>query len=268
MIFLFATAPWVVDRSVEPNTNVTSFQHRSADRQEIPISYPASSPTAHVHPGRDNRHLDRNDRPHRFTSPLIIVLVDILYSKIILVKIICVESKSCYTSAVPDATENRVGGEGFVPRPLTEHMGWLMSRASHSLGVALAECLAPLGLNLRDYTVLIAAERAAIEGTARTQLALAQAARLDKSTMVVALDALEEEGLVERRPDPKDRRARIVVPTDTGRELLVRAEEVVVDVEGTVLAELGAEELRVLRGLLTHLVVGRRSVGDGPSSCC
>ena len=163
--------------------------------------------------------------------------------------------------------EERVGREGFVPRSLAEHMGWLMSRASHAIGAALTEGLVPLGLNLRDYTVLIAAERAAIEGLPRTQLALAQAARLDKSTMVVALDALEEEGLVERRPDPKDRRARIVVPTEAGRELLARAEGVVLGVEDEVLADLGDEERRALRGLLTRLVVERRSVGDEPDSC-
>ena len=156
--------------------------------------------------------------------------------------------------------------EGFVPRPLAEHMGWLMSRASHAIGAALMESLAPLGLNLRDYTVLIAAERAAIEGVPQTQLALAQSGRLDKSTMVVAVDALEEEGLVERRPDPKDRRARIVVPTDAGRKLLARAEGVVLGVEDDVLADLSAEELRVVRGLLTRLVVGRRSADDEPGS--
>ncbi len=157
--------------------------------------------------------------------------------------------------------------EGFVPRPLAEHMGWLMSRASHAIGAALMESLAPLGLNLRDYTVLIAAERAAIEGVPQTQLALAQSARLDKSTMVVAVDALENEGLVERRPDQKDRRARIVVPTDAGRKLLARAEGVVLGVEDDVLADLSAEELRVVRGLLTRLVVGRRSADDEPGSC-
>lgn len=157
--------------------------------------------------------------------------------------------------------------EGFVPRPLAEHMGWLMSRASHTIGAALMGSLAPLGLNLRDYTVLIAAERAAIEGAPQTQLALAQSGRLDKSTMVVAVDALEEEGLVERRPDPKDRRARIVVPTDAGRKLLARAEGVVLGVEDEVLADLSAEELRVLRSLLTRLVVGRRPADDEPGSC-
>lgn len=155
-----------------------------------------------------------------------------------------------------------------MPRPLAEHMGWLMSRASHALGAALTEDLAALGLNLRDYTVLIAAERAAIEGRPRTQLALARAARLDKSTMVVAVDALEEEGLVERRPDPKDRRARIVVPTEAGRELLARAEGVVLGVEDEVLAGLDVNERQSLRDLLTRLVVGRRSVGDEPGQHC
>lgn len=166
-----------------------------------------------------------------------------------------------------DSVEESAGRKGFVPRPLAEHMGWLISRASYTLGAALTAALAPLGLNLRDYTVLIAAERAAVEGRPKTQLALAQAARLDKSTMVVAVDALEDEGLVERRPDPKDRRARIVAPTEAGRELLARAEGVVLDVENEVLASLDVEEQQTLRGLLTRLVVGRRSAGDESGPC-
>lgn len=165
-----------------------------------------------------------------------------------------------------DSLEARLGEntgrEEFVPRPLEEHLGWLMSRASQALGAELAEGLTPLGLNLRDYTVLIAAERAAVEGRPRTQLELARAGRLDKSTMVVAVDALEREGLVERRPDPKDRRARIVVPTEAGRELLARAEGVVLGVEDEVLADLSVEDRQALRGLLTRLVAGRLSAGD------
>lgn len=161
-----------------------------------------------------------------------------------------------------DKVEKRVGQEGFVVRPLEEHMGWLLSRAGHALGAALAEGLGPLGLNLRDYTVLLAAERAGLEGRPRTQLELARSARLDKSTMVVATDALEGRGLVERRPDPKDRRARIVAPTEAGRELLARAEGVVLGVEDEALADLGAEERRALRSLLTRLVAGRHPAGE------
>lgn len=166
-----------------------------------------------------------------------------------------------------DSAEERIGRGEFVPRPLTEHMGWLMSRAGHALGVALTEGLTPLGLNLRDYAVLIAAERAAATGSSRTQLALARAARLDKSTMVVALDALEGEGLVERRLDPKDRRARIVEPTDAGRKLLARAEGIVLEVEDGVLEDLDAEEKRLLRELLRRIVIGRTSSGEGFEPC-
>jgi DNA-binding MarR family transcriptional regulator len=166
-----------------------------------------------------------------------------------------------------DSARERVEREPSVLRSLEDHMGWLISRASHALGTALMEGLVPLGLNLRDYTVLLAAERATIEGHSRTQLALAQAARLDKSTMVVALDALEGEGLVERRPDPKDRRARIVEPTDAGRELLTRVERVVIDVEDGVLADLDAEERRVLRSLLRRIVLGRLSAGGKSGPC-
>ena len=57
-----------------------------------------------------------------------------------------------------------------------------------------------------------------------------------------------------RRPDPMDRRARIVVPTEAGRELLARAEEVVLQVEDEALANLGVEERRVLRTILTRLI--------------
>lgn len=166
-----------------------------------------------------------------------------------------------------DRSEKRIGQAEFVPRPLEEHMGWLMSRAGHALGAALMESLAPLGLNLRDYAVLIVAERASATGSPRTQLALARAARLDKSTMVVALDALEGAGLVERRPDARDRRARIVETTDAGRELLARAEGIVMDVEDGVLAVLDDEEQRVLRDLLRRLVLGRVPAGEESGPC-
>ncbi len=156
-----------------------------------------------------------------------------------------------------------VGRKGFVPRPLAEHMGWLLSRASQAFGVELAEALAPLGLNLRDYTVLLAAERAVAEGRLRTQLELARAARLDKSTMVVAVDSLEREGLVERRPDPRDRRARIVAPTGAGRELLARAEGMVLGVEDGALAGLGAEDRQALKDLLTRLMGVEGPADDG-----
>ena len=71
----------------------------------------------------------------------------------------------------------------------------------------------------RGYQVLASA---AVEGP-RTQLALAQQLGLDRTVMTYLLDDLQKAGLVERRPDPADRRARRVVLTDAGRARLCDA---------------------------------------------
>ena len=56
-----------------------------------------------------------------------------------------------------------------------------------------------------------------------TQIQLAEQCALDKTTMVVTMDALEQAGLAERRPSPTDRRARIIAVTDAGRETVEQA---------------------------------------------
>ncbi len=58
------------------------------------------------------------------------------------------------------------------------------------------------------------------EGPQRLGL-LAQAFGLDPSTITRQVQALEHEQLVERRPDPTDRRASLLDCTEQGRELLV-----------------------------------------------
>lgn len=67
---------------------------------------------------------------------------------------------------------------------------------------------------------------------------------------------------MKRRPDPGDRRARIVELTNAGREILARAEGIVVGVEDAMLADLDDGERRVLRNLLRRLVLGRGAAGD------
>jgi DNA-binding MarR family transcriptional regulator len=81
--------------------------------------------------------------------------------------------------------------------------------------------------------------------------------------MVVAVDSLEREGLVERRPDPRDRRARIVAPTGAGREFLARAEGMVLGVEDGALAGLRDEDRQALKDLLTRLIGVEGPADDG-----
>jgi DNA-binding MarR family transcriptional regulator len=55
---------------------------------------------------------------------------------------------------------------------------------------------------------------------ALTTKALATALNLDASTVTRQLTALEAGGLVERRPDPNDRRSSTIALTDEGRRMM------------------------------------------------
>ena len=54
------------------------------------------------------------------------------------------------------------------------------------------------------------------------------------------VDELEELGYVERRPDPRDRRAKLVVPTDRGLDVQRQADAIVADIERRHAAALGS----------------------------
>lgn len=80
---------------------------------------------------------------------------------------------------------------------------------------------------------------------------------LSSGAMTNRLDRLEAEGLVERRPDPSDRRGVIVHLSEKGRDLIDRALVRHVENERELLSALNDQELEqlstLLRKLLTHL---------------
>jgi MarR family transcriptional regulator for hemolysin len=51
-----------------------------------------------------------------------------------------------------------------------------------------------------------------------TQTELACELELEQATLVRLLDRMEENGLIERRPDPSDRRAKLIALTEHGEE--------------------------------------------------
>ncbi|MDX2850459.1 MarR family winged helix-turn-helix transcriptional regulator [Streptomyces sp. PA03-3a] len=66
----------------------------------------------------------------------------------------------------------------------------------------------------RGYFTLMAA----IQGHANSQRALAKRLGIDRTIMTYLLDDLERADLVERKPDPSDRRSRHIVATEHGRQ--------------------------------------------------
>ena len=104
----------------------------------------------------------------------------------------------------------------------------------------------------RGYQVLAAAAR----DEHGSQLALAQHLGVDRTVMTYLLDSLAEAGLIERRPDPADRRARRIVATTRGRTLLGGLGERLRAAEDQVLAGLDDDEdQQAFRALLQRLAV-------------
>lgn len=71
------------------------------------------------------------------------------------------------------------------------------------------------GVTMWAYMVLTALR----DGPARAQASLAAAINADKTRLIPILDDLQKRGLIEREPDPADRRVRLLGLTGEGRRL-------------------------------------------------
>ena len=83
---------------------------------------------------------------------------------------------------------------------------------------------------------------------------LAERAQLTKQFVTYLIDSLELSGYVERVPDSRDGRARIVRLTERGRIASQTGGAIIAQIEQDWATALGGDDLRTLRGLLARLV--------------
>ncbi|ARF59720.1 MarR family winged helix-turn-helix transcriptional regulator [Streptomyces gilvosporeus] len=106
------------------------------------------------------------------------------------------------------------------------------------------------GLAMWAYAVLLRLDEAT---PVRSQAALAEAIGADKTRIIAVLDDLDERGLIRRRPDPADRRVRLLSITPEGRRLRDAVQADIQRGEEELLAPFPAAEresfVRVLRAL-------------------
>ncbi len=114
------------------------------------------------------------------------------------------------------------------------------------------------GLTMWGYVVLQALDRTPM----RTQAALAEAIGADKTRIIRTLDELQASGHIERRPDPDDRRVRLLAITDSGRAIKDAAQRDIQRGEQRWLGELSGEERRVFLAALRRLTVIGRDDGS------
>lgn len=114
------------------------------------------------------------------------------------------------------------------------------------------EAAAVHGITLAQHTILQMLDAV---GPASQQV-LSDELRIDRSTMVRCIDALEKAGHVQRHRDAVDRRAYSVHLTESGHTLLTEADQGVPGVLDQTLAPLSDEERADLTRLLAKLVTG------------
>jgi DNA-binding MarR family transcriptional regulator len=128
-------------------------------------------------------------------------------------------------------------------------VGFLLSQLGFVTSGRFASALEPVGLLPREWSLLRFV--AASEG--QSQQALAEQLAIPPSRMVALVDALEERGLLERRPDPEDRRVRALHLTPEGHRALARAAQVAVEVESRLCSVLDETEREQLIDLLQKI---------------
>ena len=95
-------------------------------------------------------------------------------------------------------------------------LGFLLAAVGFGTAHRFRSVIAPTGMHPREFGVL--RHVALDEGI--SQQACGHALKVAPSQMVALVDSLESKGLLERRPDPADRRVRALHVTPKGRRAL------------------------------------------------
>jgi DNA-binding MarR family transcriptional regulator len=136
-------------------------------------------------------------------------------------------------------------------------------RVAHRFDEAQDEFFAALGLKPGWLDVLAALRRSG-NPYRLTPTKLAEEALISTAGMTNRLDRLEQAGLVQRLPDPEDRRGILVELTGEGRELVDSAVDAQRGLSKRLLGELGSGERDELDGLLRKLLAPLDS-GEAPA---
>lgn len=128
--------------------------------------------------------------------------------------------------------------------------GHLISLAARGFTRLSEARLKPLGFGVGHLPVLVALQ----DGQASSQSELARFARIEQPSMAQMLTRMERDGLIQRTPDPLDKRSSQVNLTESARTRLPDACAVLFDGNRDALDGFSAEEVAQLTALLTRLI--------------
>src|SRR3954469_14289105 len=137
-------------------------------------------------------------------------------------------------------------------------LGFLLASVGFGTGYRFREVIAPTGMQPREFAVL--RQVAIDEGI--SQQACGHALKVAPSQMVALVDALEDKGLIQRRPDPADRRGRALHLAPKGKKALMTGFQAAMRNEEALFGSMTAAERAELRRLL-QLVADKLGLEPG-----
>jgi DNA-binding MarR family transcriptional regulator len=133
-----------------------------------------------------------------------------------------------------------------------EVAGRLLLCAAH-LERAIVAALQPFGLSFGDFDVINTLRRRGDDGTNPRDLA--QSSLITSGAMTSRLDRLERAGLIERRPDPGDRRGVLVQLTEQGERLAEESLHAVIAADKAFLEPLSRRQRDSVASALKQLLL-------------
>jgi DNA-binding MarR family transcriptional regulator len=127
---------------------------------------------------------------------------------------------------------------------------WLLNQTAQHAGRLVADGFSSVQARGYHYRLLATLEQF---GPA-SQAALGRRSGIHLSDMVAAINELADRGLVERAPDPSDRRRNVISLTTAGKRQLRRLEKRLAESQDELLAPLTPEERQHVTELLSRLV--------------
>jgi DNA-binding MarR family transcriptional regulator len=133
-----------------------------------------------------------------------------------------------------------------TPPVFVESVGFVLSQLGFAVSYRFKQTLAAFDLDPRQFALLHHIRLA----QGQPQQALGESLRIPPSSMVSLVDHLEARHLIERQPDPSDRRIKAIYLTAAGNTFLDKTTEIVASYEKDLCAGLAPGERDLLLGLL------------------
>jgi DNA-binding MarR family transcriptional regulator len=156
-----------------------------------------------------------------------------------------------YRSILADTGSNR------------KHIGQLLTQLTRLFQTELFARLVEAGLE--DARVPHTHVTAYIKAEGSRLTDLASQARMTLPAMSELVDDLQRLGIVERRPDPSDRRAKLICLTDAGWEAMRTAQQIIGEIEADYAGLVGRERFEASAQTLDALLGALSSAAPPPT---